>query len=198
MRSSSAASARLAGRYPHLECRRCGGGHDGQCQRAQSSLESQPHAHLPVRYHQRQTLPEKEVNELRFSAKMKPMKSLMTAMAGAGLAVGTALLPAAPPAHADAVAYLREQLALSRNDPDFYNLLSISYAALDHKTLQHQATAEMYFLLGAATLALEQLQLAKRAADADFYTMTEIDARLKQVTQVVRDQRDQRLEQGGR
>lgn len=37
---------------------------------------------------------------------MKPMKSLMTAMAGAGLAVGTALLPAAPPAHADAVAYL--------------------------------------------------------------------------------------------
>ena len=100
--------------------------------------------------------------------------------------------------HADAVAYLREQLALSRNDPDFYNLLSISYAALDHKTLQHQATAEMYFLLGAATLALEQLQLAKRAADADFYTMTEIDARLKQVTQVVRDQRDQRLEQGGR
>jgi predicted Zn-dependent protease len=93
--------------------------------------------------------------------------------------------------HADTVAYLRDQLALSHSDPDFYNFLSISYAALDKKTLQHQATAEMYLLLGAASLSLEQLQLARRISDADFYTMTEIDARIKQVTQIVQEQRDE-------
>lgn len=98
--------------------------------------------------------------------------------------------------HADAIAYLRDQLALSHSDPDFYNFLSISYAALNKKTLQHQATAEMYLILGAASLSLEQLQLAKRISDADFYTMTEIDARIKQVTQIVQEQRDEA--QGGR
>jgi predicted Zn-dependent protease len=49
----------------------------------------------------------------------------------------------------------------------------------------------MYLLLGAASLSLEQLQLARRISDADFYTMTEIDARIKQVTQIVQEQRDE-------
>ncbi len=93
--------------------------------------------------------------------------------------------------HQRAVAYLRDQLALSHSDPDFYNFLSISYAALDKRTLQHQATAEMYLLLGSPPAALEQLQLARKLADADFYTMTEIDARLRQVTEIVREQREE-------
>jgi len=92
--------------------------------------------------------------------------------------------------HAQAIAYLREQLALSHSDPDFYNFLAISYAALDQKTLQHQATAELYLLLGSAPAAVEQLQLARRVADADFYTMTEVDARLRQLTALVREERE--------
>ncbi len=93
--------------------------------------------------------------------------------------------------HNQAIAYLREQLALSRSDPDYYNFLATSYAALDRKTLQHQATAEMYLLLGAAGAAVEQLQLAKRTADGDFYTMTEVDARLRQLTDQLRAQREE-------
>jgi len=92
--------------------------------------------------------------------------------------------------HAQAIAYLRDQLALSHNDPDFYNFLATSYAALDHKTLQHQATAEMYLLLGSAPAAVEQLQIARKVADADFYTMTEVDARLRQLTALVREERE--------
>lgn len=93
--------------------------------------------------------------------------------------------------HAQAIAYLRDQLALSHSDPDFYNFLAISYAALDQKTLQHQATAELYLLLGSPPAALEQLQLARKVADADFYTMTEVDARLRQVSEIVREQREE-------
>jgi predicted Zn-dependent protease len=93
--------------------------------------------------------------------------------------------------HDRAVAYLREQLALSHSDPDFYNFLSISYAALDKRTLQHQATAEMYLLLGSPPAALEQLQLARKVADADFYTMTEVDARLRQIAEMVREQQEE-------
>jgi predicted Zn-dependent protease len=100
--------------------------------------------------------------------------------------------------HERAIAYLRDQLALSHNDPDFYNFLSISYAALDKKTLQHQATAEMYLLLGSPPAALEQLQLARKMADADFYTMTEVDARLRQITELVREQREEARANGGR
>ncbi len=98
--------------------------------------------------------------------------------------------------HAQAVAYLRSQLALSRNDPDYYNFLAISYAALDHKTLQHQATAEMYLLLGSAPAALEQLQIARKVADADFYTMTEVDARLRELTALVRAEREAAKNEG--
>jgi predicted Zn-dependent protease len=93
--------------------------------------------------------------------------------------------------HERAIAYLRNQLAMSHNDPDFYNFLSISYAAMDKKSLQHQATAEMYLLLGSPPAALEQLQLARKVADADFYTMTEIDARLRQIAEIVREQREE-------
>ncbi len=93
--------------------------------------------------------------------------------------------------HAQAIAYLRDQLALSRTDPDFYNFLATSYAALDQKTLQHQATAELYLLLGSTPAAVEQLQLARKVADADFYTMTEVDARLRQLTAQAREEREE-------
>lgn len=98
--------------------------------------------------------------------------------------------------HTQAIGYLRDQLSLSRNDPDFYNFLSISYAALDKRTLQHQATAEMYLLLGSPPAAVEQLRIARKVADADFYTMTEVDARLRQLTDLVREQKEE--QQAGR
>jgi predicted Zn-dependent protease len=93
--------------------------------------------------------------------------------------------------HAQAIAYLRDQLALSHTDPDFYNFLATSYAALDQKTLQHQATAELYLLLGSTPAAVEQLQLARKAADADFYTMTEVDARLRQLMARAREEHEE-------
>lgn len=91
--------------------------------------------------------------------------------------------------HEDAVAYLRDQLALPRTEPQYFSMLAKSYAALDRKTQQHQATAEMYVLLGAVPPAIEQLQLARKANDADFYTLSEVDARLRELTAQMREQR---------
>jgi beta-barrel assembly-enhancing protease len=83
--------------------------------------------------------------------------------------------------HRQAIDYLRNQLALTHSDPRYFRMLAVSHAALQEKTLQHQATAEMYVLQGAVPAAVEQLRLARSAADADFYTMSEVDARLRQL-----------------
>jgi predicted Zn-dependent protease len=100
--------------------------------------------------------------------------------------------------HGQAIAFLRDQLALSHSDPDFYRLLGASHAALEHHTLQHQATAEMYLLMGSTGAAVEQLQLAHKTADADFYTMTEVDARLRQLTEQLREEREEEAKNRGR
>ena len=91
----------------------------------------------------------------------------------------------------EAVAYLRNQLALPRSDTTYFSLLSKSYGELGQRTLQHQATAEAYQLMGATPAAIEQLQLARKAADADFYVLSEVDARLRQLTQQYKEQREE-------
>lgn len=100
--------------------------------------------------------------------------------------------------HEEAIAYLREQIAIARSEPKHYELLARSYAALNRRTLQHQATAELYALLGATPAAIEQLQLARKAADADFYVLSEVDARLRQLTQQLKEQREEMARSGRR
>lgn len=91
--------------------------------------------------------------------------------------------------HRQAIDYLRQQLGLTHSDPKYYELLATSHAALQQKTLQHQATAEMYLLQGSMPAAMEQLKLARSAADADFYTMSEVDARLRQLNNQINEER---------
>jgi predicted Zn-dependent protease len=98
--------------------------------------------------------------------------------------------------HEAVVAFLRDQLALSRSDPRLFELTARSYERLGRRTLQHQATAELYVLLGSPPAAIEQLQLARRANDADFYTMSEVDARLRQLNQQMREYREQLAREG--
>jgi beta-barrel assembly-enhancing protease len=90
--------------------------------------------------------------------------------------------------HRQAIDYLRNQLALTHSDPRYFLMLAGNHAALQEKTLQHQATAEMYVLQGAVPAAVEQLRLARSAADADFYTMSEVDARLRQLNGQIEEQ----------
>ena len=53
------------------------------------------------------------------------------------------------------------------------------YAALGKRLLQHQAQAEVYVLQGSVPAAIEQLQLAQKSGDGDFYQLSSVDARLR-------------------
>ena len=89
----------------------------------------------------------------------------------------------------EVVNYLREQLAIPRSDIAYYSLLARSYAALNKRTLQHQATAEAYLQYGATQAAIEQLTFARRANDADYYVLSEVDARLRELQQRLKEER---------
>lgn len=92
--------------------------------------------------------------------------------------------------HEAAIQFLRNQEAIARTQPAYHALLGRSYAALNRRSLQHQSIGEMYALLGAPQAAVNQLELARRANDGDFYTMSEIDARMRDLQAEVKRDRE--------
>ncbi len=84
-------------------------------------------------------------------------------------------------ANKEALALLGESLRLHPRDPKLHVLQAKTYAALGKRALQHQAQAEVYALQGSLPAAIEQLQLARSAGDGDFYQMSVVDARLKEL-----------------
>lgn len=97
-----------------------------------------------------------------------------------------------------AIAVLREQSAITRTQPSYYALLGRSYEALGRKSLHHQAIGEMYALLGVKPAALQQMELARRANDGDFYTMSEIDARVRELQTDIKREQDTMRQTVGR
>jgi predicted Zn-dependent protease len=81
--------------------------------------------------------------------------------------------------HEDAMKLLGESLRAYPRDPRLYALQAKTYAALGKRTSQHQAQAEVYVLQGSLPAAIEQRQRARMAGDGDFYQLSVIDARLK-------------------
>lgn len=88
-----------------------------------------------------------------------------------------------------AVDFLVQRLQKSIADPRLYELQAKAYAGLGKRTLRHQAQAEAYFLRGNVPAAIEQLQLARRAGDGDFYLESSVEARLKELTEIDADSR---------
>jgi predicted Zn-dependent protease len=81
----------------------------------------------------------------------------------------------------EALTTLREALRLYPQDARLYALQAQSYAALGKRLLQHQAQGEAYALQGSLPAAIEQLQIARAAGDGDFYQLSMVDARLKEL-----------------
>ena len=84
-------------------------------------------------------------------------------------------------AHGDAIEQLSDALRLDPRDARMYGMQARSYAATGKALLQHRALAEQYYHMGALAAAIEQLQLAQRSKDGDFYQMSAVDARLRQM-----------------
>jgi beta-barrel assembly-enhancing protease len=73
---------------------------------------------------------------------------------------------------------------LAKRDPDdskVYEMQAHAYSELGKHAEQHRALAEMYLLKGSLPAAIEQLRLAQQAGDADFYVLSAVDARLREL-----------------
>ncbi len=76
---------------------------------------------------------------------------------------------------------LAEPLRLYPRDARLHEARARAYAGLGKRLLQHQAQAEVYVLQGSLPAAIEQLQLAQSSGDGNFYEMSVVDARLKEL-----------------
>ncbi len=148
-----------------------------------------------------------EITAVRKTARPHPMYETLAARikAGAGdLAGADRILAAASQTYPDffaiksdraeilqrlgrekeAVALLDELAKRRPGDAQLYQMLAKSYAALGARTQQHRALAEAYYLQGSVPAAIEQLQFAQAAGDSDFYTLSAIDARLRELKRI--------------
>jgi predicted Zn-dependent protease len=76
---------------------------------------------------------------------------------------------------------LKDPLRFYPRDSRLHALQAKTYAALGKRLLQHQSQGEAYALQGSLPAAIEQLQLARSAGDGDFYQLSVVDARLKEL-----------------
>jgi predicted Zn-dependent protease len=69
------------------------------------------------------------------------------------------------------------------SDARAHALQSRTYARLGKRLQQHRAQAEAYALLGQLGLAVEQMELAQKSGDGNFYEQSRVDARLREMKQ---------------
>ena len=86
-------------------------------------------------------------------------------------------------------ALLREYAVGRATQPRYYKLLAEAEESTGSMIESHIALAEYYFRLGRLRLAMQQLELAKRGAQADYYQRERIEARIEEITEFM-DQGD--------
>jgi predicted Zn-dependent protease len=94
--------------------------------------------------------------------------------------------------HQAALAWLSELVKSYPRDARLYSLQAKSYAASGKRLLHHQALAETYVLQGTLPAAIEQLQLAQKSGDGDFYQLSAVEARLRDLRSQQADERKNR------
>jgi predicted Zn-dependent protease len=77
--------------------------------------------------------------------------------------------------------FLASQLQRDAWDYKLYGLQAKNYAAMGKQLLQHRAQAEFYYLQGQLGPAIEQLEFAQKAKDGNFYELSAVDARLREL-----------------
>ena len=81
----------------------------------------------------------------------------------------------------EVLATLAEPLRLYPRDTRLYEARAKAYGGQGKRLLQHQAQAEVYQLQGNLQGAVEQLQFAQSSGDGNFYELSAVDARLKEL-----------------
>lgn len=83
-----------------------------------------------------------------------------------------------------ALRLIEEKQPAYPDDPYFYELKSQAYTMQGKNLLRHQAQGEAYFRRYNLQRALEQMDLAVKANDGDFYQQSIVEARLNQLKQM--------------
>lgn len=95
----------------------------------------------------------------------------------------------------DALALTLADLQIYSADARVFGLQARAYDLLGKQLLQHRALAEAYLLQGQLPAAVEQLQLAQKAPDGDFYDRSQVDARLREMKALLAEEMKQKKQQ---
>lgn len=101
-----------------------------------------------------------------------------------GLIYGYAELLLATGQWESAIKLLKEKQTTFSWDPYLYELESQAWTQQGKNLLRHQAQGEAYFRRYNLAGAVEQMELAARSGDGDFYQLSIVEARLKQLRQM--------------
>lgn len=124
-----------------------------------------------------------EAAQKRFPESQALRYALMDAMLQAGRA-------------RDAGTMARTAVQSRKEDPRLWAFLARSEAEQGHRAAEHRAQAEVYVLRGAVPSAIEQLELARRAGDGNFYELSAVDARLRELKEQERERRREERKNG--
>jgi predicted Zn-dependent protease len=88
-----------------------------------------------------------------------------------------------------ALAVVEARLRDFTDDPKLYLLQARAYAMQGKRLAQHRATGEAYARLGNVRGAVEQMQIAVKSGDGDFYQLSAAEARLRELRKIEEAQR---------
>jgi beta-barrel assembly-enhancing protease len=91
-----------------------------------------------------------------------------------------------------ALAVLGQRMQTVSEDPKLYLLQGEAYAMQGKRFAQHRATGEAYARMGNYRGAVEQMQIALKSGDGDFYQMSAAEARLRELRKLDEAQRKEK------
>jgi predicted Zn-dependent protease len=86
-----------------------------------------------------------------------------------------------------AIKLIKDKQGLYPNDAQFYDVLAKAYTMQNKLLLSYQAQGEAYFRKYDLTRAIEQMELAVKANDGDFYQKSIVEARLTELRRMQDD-----------
>ncbi|WP_310449691.1 M48 family metalloprotease [Sulfuritalea sp.] len=90
-----------------------------------------------------------------------------------------------------AIKVTEDELLNYPSDAKMHALQAQTWSLLDKRLQQHRAQAESYVLLGQLPQAVEQLELAQKAGDGNFYEQSQVDSRLRELKKRLADEAKQ-------
>ncbi|MDR1662512.1 MAG: M48 family metalloprotease [Azoarcus sp.] len=99
--------------------------------------------------------------------------------------------------YSQALAFLDERLSYDPSDYLLFGWQAKVYASLGKRVQQRRAQAEYYLLQGRIGAAIEQLQLAQQEKEGDFYELSAVDARLRELRKRQREEEESKGKNGG-